>query len=116
MKAEKIKERKVNKELMGASSILLILSLLESENCYGYEIMSRVRKISNNFIRWKEGSIYPVLKKLEGRRMIMSNWDLKSNLRPRKYYSITAIGKKKLTESKEDWIKMNNVFEQLWKP
>ncbi len=108
--------RRVSKELMGASSIPIILSVLEKEDSYGYEIMSKVRGLSNERIKWKEGSIYPVLKKLEAKKLIKSYWDLKKDLRPRKYYSISKLGKKVLNEEKEDWALMNEIFVHLWSP
>ena len=108
--------RRVSKELMGASSIPIILSVLEKEDSYGYEIMSKVRDLSNERIKWKEGSIYPVLKKLEAKKLIKSYWDLKKDLRPRKYYSISKLGKKVLNEEKEDWALMNEIFVHLWSP
>ena len=108
--------RRVSKELMGASSIPIILSVLEKEDSYGYEIMSKVRDLSNERIKWKEGSIYPVLKKLEAKKLIKSYWNLKKDLRPRKYYSISKFGKKVLNEEKEDWALMNEIFVHLWSP
>ncbi len=108
--------RRVSKELMGASSIPIILSVLEKEDSYGYEIMSKVRDLSNERIKWKEGSIYPVLKKLEAKKLIKSYWNLKKDLRPRKYYSISKLGKRALNEEKEDWTLMNEIFVHLWSP
>lgn len=106
--------KSISKELMGASSILIILSILEQEDTYGYDIMARVRNLSEGRIAWKEGSIYPVLQKLKVKKLIRSYWDLKKNTRPRKYYTITEPGKKAFRDTKKDWILMNDIFQRLW--
>ena len=106
--------KSISKELMGASSILIILSILEQGDTYGYDIMARVRNLSDGRIAWKEGSIYPVLQKLKVKKMIRSYWDLKKNTRPRKYYTITKLGKTALIDGKKDWTLMNDIFQQLW--
>jgi len=108
--------RKIPKELMGASSIPLILSILQNDDTYGYEIMKKLKEISEGRIIWKEGSLYPVLKKMESLRYIKSYWNVKQFDRPRKYYKIMAKGNEALNDSKEDWALMQNIFTYLWTP
>ncbi|HYQ56102.1 MAG TPA: PadR family transcriptional regulator [Draconibacterium sp.] len=105
---------KIGKELMGASSIPLILSILQDGDTYGYDIMKRLKELSNGRIIWKEGSLYPVLKKMESLKYIKSYWDVKHFDRPRKYYKILAEGNDALVQSKEDWALMQNIFDTLW--
>ena len=106
--------RKIGKELMGASSIPLILSILQENDTYGYDIMKKLKELSNGRIIWKEGSLYPVLKKMESLNYIKSYWDVKHFDRPRKYYKIQAEGDEALIRSKEDWALMQNIFNSLW--
>lgn len=106
--------RKISKELMGASSMPLILSILQKQDAYGYEIMKLLEKLTDGRLIWKEGSLYPVLKKLEELKYIKSYWNVKDFDRPRKYYKILASGKKALEESKEDWKLMEGIFNNLW--
>lgn len=106
--------RKIPKELMGASSIPLILSILLSHDTYGYEIMKQLKELSNSRLIWKEGSLYPVLKKMENLKYIKSYWNVKDFDRPRKYYKLLAGGQKALNDSKEDWALMQNIFDSLW--
>ena len=106
--------RKIGKELMGASSIPLILSILQEDDTYGYDIMKKLKELSNGRIIWKEGSLYPVLKKMESLNYIKSYWDVKHFDRPRKYYKIQAEGDEALIRSKEDWALMQNIFNSLW--
>lgn len=106
--------RKIPKELMGASSIPLILSILQENDTYGYEIMKKLKELSSGRIIWKEGSLYPVLKKMESLKYIKSYWNVKQFDRPRKYYKILATGVTALEESKEDWKLMRTIFDGLW--
>ena len=105
--------RKIPKELMGASSIPLILSFLLKQDTYGYEIMKQLKELSNGRLVWKEGSLYPVLKKMEDLKYIKYYWNIKDFDRPRKYYKIMTGGQKALEDAKEDWALMQNIFDSL---
>jgi DNA-binding PadR family transcriptional regulator len=106
--------RKIKKDLMGASSMPFILSILRNEDTYGYEIMKQLKELSGGRIEWKEGSLYPVLKKMEELKYIKSYWNVKDFDRPRKYYKILAEGEKALVDSREDWALMNGILDNLW--
>ena len=107
---------KISKELMGASSVPIILSILQNGESYGYEIMQRIKELSEGKLIWKEGSLYPVLKKMEKSGYIKSYWNVKDYDRPRKYYKITSKGIKLMDKEKENWSLMHNIFSQLWNP
>ncbi len=79
------KKNKITKELMGASSVPLILSILALGETYGFAIIEKVEELSEGKLRWKEGSIYPVLKRLSAKKMIIPKWVVDED-RPRKYY------------------------------
>lgn len=106
--------RSISKELMGASAVPLVLSVLKAGDSYGYEIVQRVKELTNGSIAWQEASIYPVVKKLEISEKVKSYWDLETGDRPRKYYTILEDGLKQLEQNKQEWQMMNKVFETLW--
>jgi len=108
--------KSISKELMGAAAVPIILSILQQEDSYGYEIVQHVKELTNGKVTWKEASIYPVLKKLENGNMIKPYWKMHENKRPRKYYKIMAAGKKQLAYNKEEWELFHNVFQSLWNP
>ena len=83
---------KISKEHMGANAISMILAILKREDSYGYSIMKTLAEISSGRIIWKEGSLYPVLKKMETNKLIKSYWNIKDHDRPRKYYKILQKG------------------------
>lgn len=92
----------VNKELLKGSTSMLILNLLNNENMYGYQMIKKLKDISNNTFELKEGTLYPILHSLEESNYITSYWD-ESTAKKRKYYSITKLGKKALSEKQKEW-------------
>ncbi len=109
----------VSKELMGASSIPLILSILKNGDSYGFEIMEKIKILSHEKIVWKDGSLYPVLRKLEKADLIKSYWKSENDgvrLRRRRYYKIIDKGNKMLEKHKEEWVMMQSIFNELWNP
>ncbi len=104
----------ISKELIGASAIPIILSVLKNGDNYGYEIVQKVKEITEGKIKWKEASIYPVLKKLENNGMIKSYWKVEENQRPRKYYTLLADGKKQLEQNMQEWTLVHSLFGKLW--
>ncbi len=106
--------KSISKELIGASAIPIILSILKNGDNYGYEIVLKVKQLTNNEIKWKEASIYPVLKKLESKGYIKSYWKVQNNERPRKYYTILAEGKKQFEHNMHEWELINSLFGKLW--
>ena len=115
--AEEIRDKmkSISKELVGASAVPIILSVLKNGDSYGYKIVQRVKELTNGEIAWKEASIYPVLKKLENADMIKSYWKVEENKRPRKYYTILSEGKKQLKQNMHEWNLVYSVFNSLWK-
>lgn len=106
--------KSISKELLGASAIPIILSVLKNGDSYGYEIVQRVKELTNGEIKWQEPSIYPVLKKLESSGMIKSYWKVQQGERPRKYYSILSEGKVQLEQNMQEWQLVHSVFGRLW--
>jgi len=106
--------KEISKELIGASASSIILSLLQLGDSYGYEIIQKVRDYTNGKIKWKEASIYPVLKKMESEQMIKSYWKMQDGERPRKYYTILDTGVRQLENNKAEWNMVQSVFSRLW--
>jgi len=107
--------KKLSKELVGASSIPIILSILSRKESYGYEIIQRVKEVSDNELEWGEGSLYPVLHKLEKKGLIISEWKVSDSGRKRKYYSVSEKGTEVLNQEKTNWILIHQIITKLWK-
>ena len=106
--------RRISKELIGASSVPIILSILKQGDSYGYAIMQSVDKLSGGNISWKEGSLYPVLKKMEANGLISSYWEIGEQDRPRKYYRLNKSGKEQLQKEIKEWTTVQELFNKLW--
>ena len=94
---------KIDKGLIGGSTILLVLSLLEKTDRYGYEIIKELEVRSDKTFQFKEGTLYPVLHKLENNGYVKSYMAKGDTGKERRYYKITRSGKKQLTEEKKKW-------------
>lgn len=82
---------------------MLLLSLLEEADRYGYEIIRELDKRSNKVFQFKEGTLYPVLHKLENKGYVRSYVKRGETGKERKYYKITEKGQKQLVEEKKKW-------------
>ena len=107
---------KLDKELVAASSVPLILSILAEGESYGYAIIQRVRELSDGKIEWTDGMLYPVLHWLEDQDYVRSAWRKAESGRKRKYYSLKPGGKQALRQQQEQWRTVNNTLNQLWSP
>ena len=79
----------VNKGYLAGGASLLVLSLLEKEDQYGYQIIRRLEERSQKVFSLQEGTLYPVLHKLENKGYITSYEQQAPTGRMRKYYRIT---------------------------
>ncbi len=93
---------KISGELMKGSTQTLVLSVIASEDMYGYKIVKELEARSENVFSLKEGTLYPVLHSLEQNGYVQSYWVEVDN-KKRKYYHITRKGKNALKQKKEEW-------------
>jgi PadR family transcriptional regulator PadR len=90
-------------DLIKGSSSSLLLSLLEEQAMYGYKIVKELEARSQGYFKFKEGTLYPALHRLEKAGLISGTWQMLPNGRQRRYYHITAKGQAKLAEEKTQW-------------
>jgi PadR family transcriptional regulator, regulatory protein PadR len=105
----------LGKELVAASSVPLVLAILEQDGeSYGYAIIRRVRELSGGQIRWTDGMLYPVLHRLEAQGAITSRWRTADSGRRRKYYALRRDGRRALAEHKAQWQLVNGALATAW--
>ena len=104
----------VAKELIAASTKPLVLAVLSKGESYGYAIIQEVRERSGGKIEWSEGMLYPVLHRLEGEKLITATWKVGDNGRKRKYYRLSATGKRALKSEREQWFQVHQTLANLW--
>ncbi len=101
-------------DLIAASTIPIVLSILEGGEHYGYELIKKADSISDGKLEWSDAMLYPVLHRLQRDGYLSSRWVKLENGRKRKYYKITTLGTELLNEKKTDWIAMVRLFVNLW--
>jgi len=105
----------LSKELVAASTVPLVLSVLAEGESYGYALIQRVRELSEDQIQWTEGMLYPVLHWMEKENLVESEWKEADNGRKRKYYRLRKEGKKALQIEKQQWLTVHSSLTKLWK-
>jgi DNA-binding PadR family transcriptional regulator len=105
----------LSKELVAASTVPLVLSVLAKGENYGYALIQEVRELSGGRIEWTEGMLYPVLHWMENQKLIQSEWRRGDGERKRKYYRLRNEGRKALHEEKEQWMTVHTTLTNLWK-
>jgi PadR family transcriptional regulator PadR len=102
-----------DRELLKGSIALLILKLLSERDMYGYEIIQESLRRSQNAFEFKEGTLYPALHQLHKRGYLHSEWRTGKNGKQRKYYGLTAAGRKAARRSEQEWLSFTKVVNAI---
>ena len=92
----------MDSKLLSGTVEMLILEVISGGPSYGYEIVQKVDLRSHGYFDLKEGSLYPALHRLERQKLLTSFWR-EAEGRRRKYYKISAAGRKALRSRRKDW-------------
>lgn len=103
----------IKKELTKGSSALLVLSVLENGDMYGYKIIKEIEIRSEFVFSLKEGTLYPILHALEKDGCVEAYWEGKEGERRRKYYHLTKKGIKVLQDNKKEWESYSNAVSKV---
>jgi len=82
---------------------LLILKAVSLKALHGYGVLLRIAQISKDALQVPQGSLYPALYRLERDGLITAEWGESDNNRRAKFYTITAAGRRRLSEETESW-------------
>lgn len=102
-----------SKDLVAASAIPLILSILQRGDSYGYAIIQQVRELSRGEMEWADGMLYPILHRLEKRKLVKSYWGEAENGRKRKYYRLHRTGMQELEVQRAHWNRLHGMLQRL---
>lgn len=94
---------KINKELVKGSTALLVLSVINGKEMYGYQIIKELERLSDATFSMNEGTLYPILHALEKEKLLEAYWEETESARKRKYYRITDKGVKELASKRQEW-------------
>lgn len=93
----------LDRELKKGSAELMVLSLLDGRARHGYEISKLIEQRSDGAVKFHIASLYPLLYRLEERGWIQGTWVEKDGERRRRFYKLTAAGRKVLRTQRETW-------------
>ena len=92
------------RELMKGNIDSLLLCLLAEQPMYGYGIIKELERRSQGYFKFKEGTLYPALYRLERVGLIQGRWQMLPSGRQRKYYHVTDKGCSVLVEKRGQWL------------
>jgi PadR family transcriptional regulator, regulatory protein PadR len=105
-----------NRDLNKGSAELLVLTLLEGRPRHGYDIGKLIEERSNGQIRFRIGSLYPILFRLEDRGLIAGRWLEKDGERRRRCYRLTPAGRKFLQAQRSSWEEFVATVNRIVRP
>ena len=91
------------RDLMKGNTDSLLLYLISQQPMYGYQIIKELERKSQGYFRFKEGTLYPALHRLERAGLILGKWQVQPGGRQRRYYHITDKGHYTLAEKRNQW-------------
>jgi PadR family transcriptional regulator PadR len=103
----------LQREMKRGTLELVLLALLEERDRYGYELVSDLEGRGGEVFQVKEGTLYPVLYRLEDNGWIESYRDIPQRGVPRKYYRLTDQGRDRLKELRGEWSRFRDAVERL---
>lgn len=82
---------------------MLVLSLLCRHPAHGYQLLGEIASQSQGFLQLKEGTLYPILYRLEDDGLIQASWDAEGRSAPKKVYTPTDQGREELARQRQVW-------------
>ena len=92
---------------------MLLLRLIEERAKYGYELVSELEARTEGDLAIKEGTVYPVLYRLEDQGLVAPEWNQPKRGVPRKYYGITPEGRARLNALESEWRNFRQMVDRL---
>jgi PadR family transcriptional regulator PadR len=105
--------RALDRELKKGSAELIILSIVEPRPRHGYEISRLIQSRSSGQLKFHVASLYPLLYRLEERGWLQGRWVEKAGERRRRFYSLTAEGRRVLTRQRATWKNFVNAMRLI---
>jgi len=112
-----INNQHYNSDLLRGNTDSLLLYLIDTLECaYGYQLIKEIRSRSHGFFSFREGTVYPALRKLENDGFIKGEWQVLPAIQERRYYKITEKGRKVLKDRMAMWRSFNTAMNLVLKP
>jgi transcriptional regulator len=99
--------------LPGTLDLMVLQTLDTLGPQHGYAIASRLEQISHGALRLNMGTLYPALMRLEQRGFLRGAWGTTDSNRKARFYTLTAAGRRQLTNEREAWNRMATILQRL---
>ena len=104
---------KLKKQTIDGNVETLLLTILEDGPSYGYAIVKELNARAEGLLKLGEGTVYPVLHRLEERKLLSAKWRHAGSGRQRKYYRLNPKGRKALAANKIQWQTLTTVMDKV---
>jgi transcriptional regulator len=102
--------------LQGTLDLMVLKTLEAMGSLHGYGIARRIEQVSGNALSLNQGTIYPALLRLEQRGWVKSAWGVSESNRRAKFYSLSPIGRKQISEETENWERIAATMSRFLAP
>ena len=92
---------------------MIVLALLEARQRHGYELAKMIEAQSDSRLQFHVASLYPMLYRLERKKLVEGRWVERAGERRKRYYRLTAAGKKALAEQRRSWREFVSALSSL---
>lgn len=100
--------------LQGTLALMVLRTLDVLGPLHGYGMARRIEQISGDLLAVNQGTLYPVLLKLEQEGVIASEWGVSENNRRARFYRLTRAGHKRLQAERRDWQTTSDIIERFF--
>jgi DNA-binding PadR family transcriptional regulator len=105
-----------DRELLKGNTDCLLLTIINNQPTYGYEIVKELERRSKGYFRFKEGTLYPALHRMEQEELVTGKWEALPNGQERRYYYITEKGKSVLAHKRAVWESFSSAVQAVLQP
>ena len=89
------------------------MTAVSGEPLHGFGIAQKIHLLSQDALRVEEGSLYPALYRMEGKKWIKAEWGVSENNRRAKFYNLTKAGRKQLESEQDTWERLAAAVGQV---
>jgi len=102
-------------QLQGTLDLLVLRILSSAETMHGFAIAERIEQVSKDVLRVEAGSLYPALHRMTEAGWVKSSWGVSENNRRARFYTITAVGRKRLSDEEAHWTALTSAVGRVLK-
>ena len=102
-------------QLQGTLDLLVLRVLSSAEAIHGFAIAERIEQVSKDVLRVEAGSLYPALHRMTEAGWVKSSWGVSENNRRARFYTITAVGRRRLADEEAHWSALTSAVGRVLK-